>query len=268
MAVFAIGDVHGCYQPLRRLLGKIRFNPQADRLWLVGDVVNRGPESLETLRFLHAHRHCVTLTLGNHDLHLLALAQGAAHLRGSDTVADVLAAEDADTLCDWLRQQPLAHCENGWLMVHAGVLPCWSPEMVCALAGEVQEVIRGAGWRDFAHAMYGDKPNHWKDSLRGEKRWRLVVNALTRMRICTPKGKIKLKFSGAVKDIPKGCVPWFDAPNRQTAGIHMLCGHWSGLGLLQRDNLHALDSGCLWGRELTALCLNDGTLHQVGAHNA
>lgn len=268
MAVFAIGDIHGCYQPLRRLLGKLRFNPQADRLWLVGDVVNRGADSLETLRFLYAHRHCITLTLGNHDLHLLALAAGAARLRRGDTVEEVLAAADADTLCDWLRQQPLAHCEHGWLMVHAGVLPAWSAAQSVALAGEVQEILCRGNWREFMHTMYGNKPKRWKDTLQGEERWRVIVNALTRLRICTPEGKMKLKFSGAPKSIPHGYVPWFEAPARQSADTAIVCGHWSGLGLMQRHNVNALDSGCLWGGELTALCLDDGSLHQVGARNA
>lgn len=265
MATYAIGDIHGCYQEFCRLLRHIDYSANRDTLWFVGDAVNRGPDSLAMLRWLHQHQDSIAIVLGNHDLHLLAAAEGATRPRRRDTFGDILAAPDRDILCGWLRRQPLAHQAQGWLMVHAGVLPMWDAAQTIALAGEAQRLIAGEQWRTFARDMYGNTPAAWDESLTGAARARAIVNALTRMRICTPAGAMQLEFSGAPDSIPAGHVAWFDAPSRQSADTSIVCGHWSALGARQQGNVHAIDSGCLWGGALTALRLEDRQLFQVAA---
>lgn len=283
MAIYAVGDIHGCAQPFWRLLDALDFSPSRDRLWCVGDAVNRGAESLAVLRWLHAHEGCVTLVLGNHDLHLLARAAGAAGARKGDTLEEILAAPDSAILIDWLRRQPLAHWENDWLMVHAGALPAWTAADTVNYAAEVQAVLSsdddggdggggdndsGGGWRAFMCELYGDKPDRWDSGLSGAARWRVIVNALTRLRICTPQGVMNMAFSGAVENIPPGYLPWFQAPARRTANTRMVFGHWSALGLLRQDNICAIDSGCLWGGKLTALNLTSGEVVQSAGEAA
>lgn len=265
MAVYAIGDVQGCYDALRRLLDALAFEPARDRLWLTGDLVNRGPQSLEVLRYVSALPDVVCV-LGNHDLHLLALASGAsaARLRSRDTLDDVLAAPDRDGLLDWLRRRPLAHHDPGlgWLLVHAGVPPQWDLAQTLACAREVEEVVRGPDADAFLADMYGDEPARWDPALRGIPRWRFVTNCLTRMRYCDAEGRLDLASKGPPGTQPAGYVPWFRAPGRATRGQPIVFGHWATLGFLHEPDLLALDTGCVWGKGLTGVRL-DGAFERV-----
>ena len=263
MSVYAVGDIHGCYDEFRRLLSLIKFNSRSDTLWLVGDVVNRGHDSLSVLRWLYQHDHCVMMVLGNHDLHLLAVHNDACRLRPKDNFSDVLTAADAGQLCEWLRRRPLAHYDKGFLLVHAGLLPAWDVEAVLYYAREAAAIIGGDEWDEFAGQMYGDTPTQWNDVLVGAKRWRVIINALTRLRICTLQGGMCMRFGGQPTDTPVGYLPWFDIPGRRTASVKVICGHWAALGLVRRSNLLALDSGCVWGGVLSAVRLDDSTLFQV-----
>jgi bis(5'-nucleosyl)-tetraphosphatase (symmetrical) len=264
MATYAIGDVQGCFTALRALLDKIGFSAGRDRLWLVGDLVNRGPESLETLRFVRDLGPAATTVLGNHDLYLLMVAHGAIRNRGKDdTLQAVLDAPDRDELLAWLRTRPLMHVEQGYAMVHAGLLPGWTVPQARALAREVEGALAGPGHRDFLHNMWGSEPDAWSDRLEGYARLRVIVNAMTRMRFCTAAGVMDFKVKGEVAKAPSGFLPWFEAPGRQSADTPIVCGHWSALGLKLEPTLLALDTGCLWGRELSALRLEDRQLFQV-----
>ena len=265
MATYAVGDIHGCLDLLRRLLDVAGFDGARDRLWLVGDVVNRGKQSLATLRWLHQNRAMITLVLGNHDIHLLAANTGAIKPKPDDTINEILRAEDGDELCNWLRTMPLAHYENDYLMVHAGVLPMWDADRVMRLAAEASAAINGEQWYAFAKVLYGDMPDNWLATLQGFDRWRVIVNALTRLRVCADDGKMFLRFSGAPDDAPKGTRPWFDIPRRKTAKVKMICGHWAALGLVQRDNLLALDTGAFWRGRLTAARLEDNRIFHCDA---
>ncbi|MCL4747333.1 MAG: symmetrical bis(5'-nucleosyl)-tetraphosphatase [Burkholderiaceae bacterium] len=251
----AIGDVQGCFDSLQELLGAI--DDGATRLWFTGDLVNRGPESLRTLRWAIANEARLVTVLGNHDLHLLALAAGIRRPARSDTLDPVLSAPDAPELIDWLRSRPLAHLEDGHLLVHAGVLAQWSATRTVELAGEVQQALSGPGWADFLREMYGDAPSRWRDSLAGADRLRVIVNALTRLRYFNPEGEIDLACKTGPRDAPAGLIPWFDAPQRATGNVTVVFGHWSTLGLTIRPNLIGLDSGCVWGGELCAVRLSD-----------
>ena len=264
MSTYAIGDIQGCYETLCRLLAHCRFDPAADRLWLVGDLVNRGPRSLETLRLVKSLGKSALTVLGNHDLYLLMVAENGAKFRGTDdTVQPILDAPDAAEILDWLRQQPLCHTENGYCLVHAGLLPQWTPERARALAAEVEAMLQGPLFREFISHLWGSEPAAWSDDLRGWGRLRVIVNAMTRMRFCTPDGTMDFKSKGETRHAPSGHVPWFDAPGRQSADCVLVTGHWSALGLLIRPDLLALDSGCLWGGPLTALRLEDRQVFQV-----
>jgi bis(5'-nucleosyl)-tetraphosphatase (symmetrical) len=262
MATYAIGDIQGGFEALERLLEQIRFDSAADHLWFVGDLVNRGPQSRATLRFIKDLGERAATVLGNHDLHLLAVAAGCGRLRRNDTLADVLEAEDRDELIEWLRQRPLMHVGNGWAMVHAGLLPQWSIEAALGLAGEVEAALRAPHWREFLATMYGNQPARWSDGLAGADRLRMIVNAMTRLRVCTPDGTMEFEHKAGRDTIPAGYVPWFDVPQRKSAGTPIVCGHWSALGLVMRPDLAALDTGCLWGGRLSALRLEDRTLFQ------
>ena len=257
MALYCIGDVQGCDSALGRLLDEIGFSPSRDTVYLLGDLVNRGPESAEVLRRCRAHEGALRCLLGNHDLHLLAAAHGARKPSRRDTLAPVLQADDSAALLDWVRQQPLArthaHAGETLLMVHAGVLPSWSAADTLARAGEVQEVLRGPGLVPFLHAMYGNTPDHWRDDLAGNDRLRVIVNALTRLRFCTPGGAMDFESSESASAAPPGLVPWFEAPGRRTAGTLLAFGHWSTLGWLNRSDLLGLDTGCVWGGCLSAV---------------
>ena len=253
MALYMIGDVQGCDDALGRLLDEIAFSPSRDRLVLLGDLVNRGPQSLAVLRRLMALGDAAACLLGNHDLHLLAVSQGVRPLHRSDTVGDILGALDRTALLDWLRHRPLALHERGVLMVHAGVLPQWTAAQTLQLAGEVETVLRGAGWADFMQRMYGNQPDAWHEGLEGAERLRVIVNALTRLRFCSADGRMEFATKDAAADgAPPGYLPWFDVPGRRTAGDVVAFGHWSTLGRLARPELIALDTGCVWGGCLSA----------------
>lgn len=259
MALYLIGDVQGCDAALARLLEKIAFSPSRDRLILLGDLVNRGPASLAVLRRVMALGAAAEALLGNHDLHLLAVAHGLRAAARGDTLDEVLAAPDRDALLDWLRQRPLALHEQGVLMVHAGVLPPWDVPSTLALAGELQVVLRGPDHREFLARMYGNESAAWDDGLSGVDRLRVICNALTRLRFCTPGGRMEFRTrTGGAAAAPPGHLPWFDAPGRRTAGGVVAFGHWSTLGWLDRDDLISLDSGCVWGGYLTAVRLHAG----------
>lgn len=263
MAIYAVGDVQGCHTELVRLLDTIRFDPAADKLWLVGDLVNRGPGSLEVLRLVKLLGDSAITVLGNHDLHLLAVAAGAAELHRNDTLDEILAAPDRDELLHWLRHQRLLHAEAGYVLVHAGLLPEWSVKQATSLAREIEAVLRDENYSDFFAHMYGNTPHCWDNELSGYRRLRVITNALTRMRICTREGEMEFKFKGEVHNIPPDYLPWFDVPKRASRKATVVFGHWSALGLLIRDDVIALDTGCLWGGTLSAIRLDDRKLFQV-----
>jgi bis(5'-nucleosyl)-tetraphosphatase (symmetrical) len=269
MKTYAIGDLQGCAHEAQVLLNRIAADaPGEARIIFVGDLINRGPESLTALRrvaqLARATEGRVDALLGNHDLHLLAVACGAQQVSGADTLAGILAAPDRDTLIDWLRHRPLALMAQGHLLVHAGVLPQWSAEQTLALAGEVEAVLRGPDWVAFLGQMYGNTPDRWDDSLTGVTRLRCIVNALTRMRLCTPEGVMDFKEKeSAGAPAGSGLLPWFDLPGRRSAGTPVVFGHWSALGLLLRPDAIGLDSGCVWGGKLTAVCLDNRELLEV-----
>lgn len=262
-AALAIGDLQGCGDALERLLAAARFDPSRERAWFCGDLINRGPSSLDTLRRVRALGEAGVAVLGNHDLHLLAVAAGVRAPQASDTLDEILRAPDRDALIDWLRTRPLAHAEGGVLMVHAGVLPQWDAAATLARAAEVEHALRGDGWRAFLRDMYGNRPAGWRDALRGTERLRVIVNALTRMRFVTPAGEMEFDTKEGAGAAPPGHVPWFDAPGRRTAGTTVVFGHWSMLGLVMRPDLIGLDTGCVWGGRLTAVRLRDRSVVQV-----
>ncbi|HTJ97641.1 MAG TPA: symmetrical bis(5'-nucleosyl)-tetraphosphatase [Rhodocyclaceae bacterium] len=264
MATYAIGDIQGCYAELCDLLEKIAFNPAHDRLWLVGDLVNRGPASLETLRYIKGLGDRATVVLGNHDLHLIMRAEGFGRDSKQDTIAPILAAPDRDELTTWLRHCPLFHVEGEFAMVHAGVLPQWSIEKAQALATEVSTMLsKKKKYVDFLANMWGSQPAGWDDHLEDWPRLRVIVNAMTRMRFCSPDGVMEFCSKGSPNEPPAGYLPWFAIPDRASLTHTMVCGHWSALGLRVEDKLLALDSGCLWGGQLTAVRLEDRHVFQV-----
>ncbi|HEY5633067.1 MAG TPA: symmetrical bis(5'-nucleosyl)-tetraphosphatase [Burkholderiaceae bacterium] len=260
-APIAIGDVQGCLDALVRLVASIdaRAAPGSPPppLWLVGDLVNRGPESLATLRWAIANERRITMVLGNHDLHLLAVAAGIRPQHRSDTLGEILAAPDAAALIDWMRRRPLAHLQDGHLLVHAGLMPQWSAERAVELSAEVQHELAGPRWVDFMRTMYGNEPARWDERLRGADRLRVIVNALTRLRFCTPEGTMDFTVKAGPDAAPEGHLPWFDVPGRASAGTTIVFGHWSRLGLVDRPGLIALDTGCVWGGALSAMRLAD-----------
>jgi bis(5'-nucleosyl)-tetraphosphatase (symmetrical) len=256
--IYLVGDVQGCDDALQRLLAELAFSPSRDRLVLLGDLVNRGPASRAVLQRVAALGDAAVSLLGNHDLHLLAVAHGARRARRGDTLADILDAPDAAAHIDWLRHQRLAHLESGWLCVHAGVVPQWSTTQALALAAEVQDVLRGPDLRDWLPQMYGDEPARWSDHLQGDARLRFVVNALTRLRFCTADGTLDLKTKDGADAAPAGHWAWFDVPGRATSQQAMAFGHWSTLGLVNRPLLLATDTGCVWGGSLTAVRVDGG----------
>ena len=253
MAIYVVGDIQGCDAALGRLLAKIEFSASRDTLYVLGDMVNRGPDSLGTLRRLMALGHSAPCVLGNHDLHLLAVAQGVRPHGRRDTLTQVLTAPDAPALLNWLRQQNMALSAHGILMVHAGVLPQWTATQTMALAAEVETVLRGPDWTDFIAHMYGSQPDRWQGNLNGHDRLRVIVNGLTRLRFCTPEGAMEFVHHGDVSNAPPGYLPWFDVPDRQTRHTTVAFGHWSSLSALKRDDVIELDTGCVWGRCLSAL---------------
>jgi len=256
MSLYLIGDVQGCDSALGRLLDEIAFSPSRDRLILLGDLVNRGPASLAVLRRVMAFDGAATCVLGNHDLHLLAVALGLRKTRKDDTLDDILNAPDLDALLDWLRQRPLALHEAGVLMVHAGVLPQWTLAQTLALAREVEAELHGPDWTVLLALMYGNEPDCWDDELHGPGRLRVIINAFTRLRFCTADGHMDFKAKhGVAIAPPPGLLPWFDVPDRRTRNDIIAFGHWSTLGWLERPDVIALDTGCVWGGCLTAVRL-------------
>ncbi len=261
MALYMIGDVQGCDQALQRLLTTLDFSPSRDTLYLLGDLVNRGPDSLAVLRRLMAMGSSAHCLLGNHDLHLLAVAEGVRPLHRTDTLDDILAAPDREELLRWIRQRPLALQAHGWLMVHAGLLPQWTADQALALAQEVSALLQSADGPEWLHSMYGNEPAQWNNHLQGADRWRVVINALTRLRFCSADGVMDFGTKDSASAAPPGCWPWFDVPGRRSAGTQIAFGHWSTLGLLHRPGLLALDTGCVWGGCLTAARLPTAPAH-------
>jgi len=267
MALYAIGDIQGCHAEFCDLLSLIGFSPARDQLWLTGDLVNRGPDSLGVLREVMALGDSATTVLGNHDLHLLTVAAGHRDAHRDDTLTPILEAHDRVTLLDWLARRPLAVSNDGMLMVHAGALPQWSSNDVVRLAGEVEWTLRGVDRNAFLRELYGDEPSQWNDELAGFDRLRVIVNALTRLRFCAANGKMEFREKRGERHAPRGFAPWFAHPNRNTADSRVICGHWSTLDLLLAPNVLMLDSGCLWGGALTAIRLPDRRVYQVGSRS-
>jgi bis(5'-nucleosyl)-tetraphosphatase (symmetrical) len=245
------------------LLEAIAFDRTRDRLWFVGDLVNRGPRSLECLRLVKGLGDAAVTVLGNHDLHLLCVAHGAEKRRKRDTLEDVLEAPDREELLEWLRHRPLMHVEEGHVLVHAGLLPEWTVAKARDLAGEVQGALRGPRFQKLLDRMYGDEPARWDDDLRGADRLRVIINAMTRLRVCDDDGAMVLSFKGEPGEASDAWTPWFDVPGRKSADHPIVCGHWSALGVVVRPDLLSLDSGCVWGRSLTAVRLSDRRVFEV-----
>ncbi|MDH5357849.1 MAG: symmetrical bis(5'-nucleosyl)-tetraphosphatase [Gammaproteobacteria bacterium] len=256
MAVYAIGDVQGCFDELVKLLELIRFDPEVDQIWLAGDLVNRGPKSAEVLRFAMTHGDSVKVVLGNHDLHLLANAVGVNdHQHRMDTMDSVLEANDAEQLLTWLRHQPLIYNdpELRFSMVHAGLPPQWTIAEACEKSREVEAALQGDDWREFFYHMYGNKPKKWSENLTGWDRLRYITNCFTRLRYCHDDGRLALKFKGKPSNKPTDQRTWFEMPDRKSHDDHIVFGHWSTLGTGQYGNVFSLDSGAVWGEQLTAV---------------
>lgn len=265
MATYAIGDVQGCYQPLQRLLKQINFDAAADRLWFTGDLVNRGPQSLDVLRFITDLPNPVVV-LGNHDMHLLSVGMGLEPLKQKDTFTDVLNAPDRESLLTWLRFQPFFHQEEelGCSIVHAGVIPAWDFSDLKKHAQELASVLQGPDHIGFLRAMYGNYPDQWSEDLKGRERHRFMAHVFTRIRYCTQDGRLNLEAKG--REAPLGYFPWFAVPKRRTQGQMILFGHWASIdGRTNREDALALDTGCVWGRSLTAYCLETGQYTRVHA---
>lgn len=253
--IYLLGDLQGCGDPLARLLQEVAFSPSSDHLYVLGDLVNRGPDSLGVLQRLSALGASSTCLLGNHDLHLLAVAQGVRKPHKSDTVRQILEAPDREHWLNWLRHQKLAVQAHGWLMVHAGVLPQWDAAQTLSLAAEVEAMLQGPDLATFLPQMYGNEPAQWRDELQGAERLRCVINSLTRLRFCSSGGAMEFATKEGSGGAPEGYMPWFEVSGRRTEGVPVAFGHWSTLGLINRDDLLSLDTGCVWGGQLTAVRL-------------
>lgn len=259
MAVYAVGDIQGCYDDLMRLLESLRFDQSEDQLWLAGDLVNRGPKSLEVLRFARNMGPSLACVLGNHDLHLLAVAYGARENKRKDTLSEILEAPDSQELLDWLRHQPLLHRDknNGWTMVHAGISPQWSMKKARKLAKEVETVLQSDDLPELLESMYGNTPERWSKELVGMERYRYIINAFTRMRYCKEDKSLDMSFNQAPEQAPEDLIPWYVHPRRKSADKPILFGHWSTLGYRHQGGALSLDTGCVWGGKLTAVQLPD-----------
>ncbi|PJE55695.1 symmetrical bis(5'-nucleosyl)-tetraphosphatase [Marinomonas sp. BSi20584] len=260
MATYVIGDLQGCLTPLVQLLEQINYHPEQDKLWFAGDLINRGEESLETLRFIKSLGSNATVVLGNHDLHLLAVSHGYGKLKRGDTLTEILTAGDRDDLMDWLRHQPLFHYNEqlNTVMTHAGIPPCWDLKQAQALAQEVEGKLKSDSVDEFFATMYGNKPDQWSEKLTGLDRLRVITNYLTRMRFCDENSKLDLESKEGINTATKGYAPWFNYPAKVPENCHIVFGHWAALeGKTQKERIHALDTGCVWGGSLTALRLED-----------
>jgi bis(5'-nucleosyl)-tetraphosphatase (symmetrical) len=267
MSTYAIGDIQGCFSAVQRLLEEIAFDPAHDRLWLVGDLVNRGPDSLAVLRWAKGLGESAVVVLGNHDLHLLAVAHGFVKPHKKDTIAQVLEASDRDELLDWLRHQRLFYREGEFALVHAGLLPQWTVKKAAKLAAEVEDELRGKRYLRFFERMYGNEPHAWSNGLHGMDRLRTITNAMTRLRFCTPRGEMEFSHKGPPQIAPEGCVPWYAVEDRASRDATVIFGHWSALGLAVQPNLLALDTGCLWGGCLTAVRLEDRQVFHISCRD-
>jgi bis(5'-nucleosyl)-tetraphosphatase (symmetrical) len=258
MATYAIGDVQGCYEELRALLNVIGFNPRRDQLWFTGDLVNRGPRSLEVIRFVRGLGEHAVSVLGNHDLHLLAVAHGNEPPGPRDTFGDILTATDRKELLEWLSQRPLLHHDPalGYTLIHAGLVPQWDLSDACALSAEAESLLRGPDAPAFFPHMYGDEPDRWDEKVAGWDRWRFITNVFTRLRYCDPDGRIHLRHKGPPGSQPAPLLPWFLVPGRRSEGTRIVFGHWSTLDVWRGGGVIGLDSGCLWGRRLSAVKLD------------
>jgi bis(5'-nucleosyl)-tetraphosphatase (symmetrical) len=265
MPTYAIGDIQGCDREFRKLLDKLKFDPGRDRLWLVGDLVNRGPDSLRVLRFVRNLGDAAILVLGNHDLHLLALAAGNRKHAKKSTLDAVLKAPERDELLHWLRHQPLLHHDASLdlTLIHAGLPPQWDLTQAQHCACELESVLRSDDYEEFLRAMYGDQPERWTPDLAGMNRLRFITNCLTRLRFCTPDGTLALKEKGEIGSQTPGLVPWFEAVDRRTRHDRIIFGHWSTLGYWTGSNVWAIDSGCLWGGALTAIRLDADPMQPI-----
>lgn len=265
MSTYVIGDLQGCLNPLKKLLRKIKYKSDRDQIWFTGDLVNRGPQSLETLRFVKSLDANAVTVLGNHDLHLLAIAHGYAKPHKKDTIGKILTADDADRMLTWLQHQPLIHydAEINTCLIHAGLPPQWDIHMACACAAEVNDVLSGKHFARYFKKMYGNEPDIWSENLQNEERLRFITNCFTRLRYCDRNGKLALDEKGPIGTQAKSLIPWFQVPNRKSLGVRILFGHWSTLGRVNWDPVFALDSGCVWGRRLTAICLEDLQITEV-----
>ena len=265
MSTYAIGDVQGCFEPFQRLMSEVSFNPDKDRVWLLGDLVNRGPQSLEMLRWCVENKDNVEAVLGNHDIHLLALDYGVQSKGPRDTLDPLLEEPDKDQLLDWLRLRPLVHQEDRFMMVHAGLHPSWSQSQALQLAHEVEEFLRGPDAPLFL-AQYRDSvPSGLEDATSSMQRAQFILSVLTRIRICDQDARPEWSFKKTNEEIPEGHFPWFEAPTRREDRATILCGHWAALGLHQGSKVVSLDTGCVWGRELTAFRLEDRAIFQVSS---
>jgi bis(5'-nucleosyl)-tetraphosphatase (symmetrical) len=263
MALYAIGDIQGCHAEFCELLDLIGFSPASDRLWLVGDLVNRGPSSLAVLREVMRLGDAAVTVLGNHDFHLLTVAAGHRRPHRDDTLDAILAAPDRDDLVAWVKSRPLVVTEGDLAMVHAGFLPSWTPAQAVALSREVEAMLQGDAAHEFLGVLYGDHPHRWSDDLEGYDRLRVIVNACTRLRFCTADDTLELHEKRGPGHVPAGYLPWFAHPSRRSAASTIVCGHWSTLDLMLATNVLMLDSGCLWGGTLTGVRLADRRLYQV-----
>jgi bis(5'-nucleosyl)-tetraphosphatase (symmetrical) len=263
MSTYVIGDIQGCHGAFLDLLDAVAFDPAKDKVWITGDLVNRGEDSLAVLRWCRERDHCVVAVLGNHDLHLLAVAQGFVPPHRKDTLDLILAAPDRDDLLTWLRHRPMLHREGHWMMLHAGLAPEWSADQALMHAAELEIALRGTKWRQFLKHMYGNEPRRWNPNLIGQDRLRCIANVLTRSRYLHADGSLEFQHKLGLAEAPADLIPWFDFPGRRAKDVRILFGHWSTLGLVLRDDVIALDTGCLWGGALTAFRLEDGRCFQV-----
>jgi bis(5'-nucleosyl)-tetraphosphatase (symmetrical) len=267
MATYAIGDVQGCNDALQRLVKQVQFDPVSDRLWFVGDLVNRGPDSLKVLRYIKSLETAAVVVLGNHDLFLLALAEGIVKPSAQDTLQPILDAPDRDELLGWVRQQRLLYHESSFVLVHAGLLPQWSMREAEDLAREVETGLRSPYYKDVLRALYPSKHLQWSSNLTGPIRLATIIKVLTKLRACSADGLMESSYSGPPDHIPTGFVPWFHIENHERRETTIICGHWASLGLHCEKNVLAIDSGCVWGRQLTAIRLEDRKVFQVGCNH-